>query len=105
MTLHRRLRNSSQWISIAQFLSKDPLRALGLEGGWSRSVVGSAAALACDGPKPGPGPELNTPPSNTGVNKVGDVARVESWDRQECFRCVLVAGDEVLVDQCQACKQ
>lgn len=31
-------RNASQWTSIAKFLEKDPLAALGLEGGWARAV-------------------------------------------------------------------
>lgn len=75
LTLHRRLRNQTQWISIAEFLTSDPLKALGLPGGLAACDV-----LACDGrsASPAPGPEFDTPPSNTGVNKVRDVARVES---------------------------
>lgn len=43
MTLHRRLRNQTQWISIAEFLTVDPLVKLGLVGGWSTGAAGTAA--------------------------------------------------------------
>lgn len=65
-------RNVTQWLSIAKFLEADPLKALGLPGGWV-----PRSDLACDGREAVPGPELVTPPSNTGVNKVGDVAGVD----------------------------
>ena len=101
MTLHRRLRNSSQWISIAHFLSKDPLKALGLSGGWAVAEGCQPEDLACDGPQAGPLPESNTPPSNTGVNKVGDVARV---GQSGCARCVVKVGGVVVIDVCEVCK-
>lgn len=101
MTLHRRLRNATQWISIAQFLAKDPLLALGLEGGWDRGVGGQPEVLACDGPKAGPGPELVTPPSNTGVNKAGGLTGVEQTG---CSRCVVISNGVIVLDRCEACK-
>lgn len=70
MTLNRHLRNAPQWISIAKFLEKDPLVALGLQGGWA-----TRSDLACDGRGAAPDPELATPPSNTGVNEFQPVAR------------------------------
>lgn len=90
-------RNLTQWTSIAKFLEKDPLVALGLAGGWAR---GEGEAR----PRPATEPEFITPPSNTGVNKVGEVVRVERDQRPECFRCVVVHGDRVVVDQCESCK-
>lgn len=62
-------RNRSQWLSIANFLQKGPLVALGLAGGWAR---GEGEAR----PRPAPEPEFITPSSNTGVNEFRPVARV-----------------------------
>lgn len=31
-------RNAHQWLSIAKFVETDPLIALGLQGGWARSM-------------------------------------------------------------------
>jgi len=98
LSLHRRLRNANQWISIANFLTPDRLKALGLAGGWA-----TQSDLACDGrgALPAPAPELNTPPSNTGVNKVGDVALV---DQRDCSRCLLIVSGVVVIDRCESCK-
>jgi hypothetical protein len=68
----RRAANSTQWLSIAKFLEKDPLAALGLEGGWDTSVGGGREA---EGRAAAGVPELVTPPSNTGVNEFQPVAR------------------------------
>lgn len=51
LTLHRLLRNQTQWVSIAEFLKVDPLVKLGLPGGWAAGASGARQGAADCGPE------------------------------------------------------